>query len=494
MGRYKVLIVDDEYFIREGLKTLIDWQKAGFDIIGEAGDGKQAYDLIQSLKPDLCIVDIKMPLMDGLQLIEAVSKHPLETRFIILSGHGEFEYAKKAMELNVRQYVLKPIDADELYKKIIEEKQIIEKQRFTLELTKRNLLKKIVTGEETDYSVWNHQYQPNFPWCTYQVIVIEEKVGLVTDQLMTALEEAFEGCAYGYISGKQMVFLLKDKAYQKVTQGLDNIRNQVNTQLQCELFMSAGGKKTVFTDVHASYNEAIELMFNRFLYEEDAILTNSLHQKEKCEQIDTEQYLQSLIHAIRFNDMRTINDMLEEYLEMQEQGGCSEDAIIANYVHMFVLLMTKLNQETALTRHIFEGLVVQKNLRKLHGFFKYQIVQLADQLSSDEVCSPVEKITHIIDEDYDRELKLEEISKELGYNSAYLGKQFKLATGTYFNQYLDQVRIEKSKTLLVDSEKKIYEIAEAVGYSSADYFTMKFKKYESMSPKQYRAHFQEKSK
>lgn len=494
MGKYKVLIVDDEYFIREGLKTLIDWQQAGFDIIGEAGDGKQALEMIEKYKPDLCIVDIKMPLMDGLELIEAVTKERIGTRFIILSGHGEFEYAKKAMELEVRQYVLKPIDADELYKKIIEEKQIIEKLQYTSVLTKRNMLKKIVTGKLDDYSLWNQQYEPAFPWRIYQVIAIEEKDGQVSEEMVEALEEAFEGCAYGYISGKQMIFLLKDKAYQKVTQGLDNIRNIVEQKHDCQLYMAAGGKKTVFIEIEASYNEAAELMFNRFLYEEDTILTMDLHQKDKCGQIDTDKYLHSLIHAIRFNDMRTINDMLEEYLEMQEQGGCSEDAIIANYVHMYVLLMTKLNQETALSRHIFEGLVVQKNLRKLHGFFKYQIVQLADQMSLETVCSPVEKIRHIIDEDYGNELKLEEIAKELGYNSAYLGKQFKSATGTYFNQYLDQVRIEKSKILLKETSKKIYEIAEAVGYSSADYFTMKFKKYEFMSPKRYRVNLESDSK
>ena len=111
----KVMIADDEPFIRQGLKILINWEQYGFEICGEAANGKEALELMEREEYDLVITDIKMPGMNGLELIEhtweKVSRH---TRFIILSGFYEFEYARKAIKYGVVDYVLKPVQMEEL--------------------------------------------------------------------------------------------------------------------------------------------------------------------------------------------------------------------------------------------------------------------------------------------------------------------------------------------------------------------------------------------
>ena len=113
----KILIVDDEPFIRQGLKILINWEEYGYEIVGEAANGIEAIKVLEEKEIDLIIADIKMPEMNGIELIEYVHDNILsEIKFIMLSGYYEFEYAKKAIKYNVTDYILKPIQKDELIK------------------------------------------------------------------------------------------------------------------------------------------------------------------------------------------------------------------------------------------------------------------------------------------------------------------------------------------------------------------------------------------
>mgnify|MGYP000873820445 CR=1 FL=1 len=110
-----VLLVDDEPYVREGIKKLINWEECGFILCGEAANGEEAIQLVETLSPHVIIVDIKMPVMDGLELIKYVSeKYQEKIKFIILSGYNEFTFAQTAMKYNVKNYLLKPIDEDEL--------------------------------------------------------------------------------------------------------------------------------------------------------------------------------------------------------------------------------------------------------------------------------------------------------------------------------------------------------------------------------------------
>jgi two-component system response regulator YesN len=123
---YKVMLVEDESFIRNGLKKLVEELVRGYRVIAEAKDGEEALDLLQKVTPDLLITDIRMPRMDGLHFIERLKEHGYTFPIVIISGHGEFEYAKKALRLQVADYLLKPIDRIELAK-------LLEKLRLELE-------------------------------------------------------------------------------------------------------------------------------------------------------------------------------------------------------------------------------------------------------------------------------------------------------------------------------------------------------------------------
>lgn len=133
MDRYKVVLVDDEQTIIEGFKKLIDWEKSGFEIAGEANDGAMAEKLMLDLRPDLAIVDINIPILSGLELIREVSKKLPETVFLIISGYDEFKYMREALHLRVTDYILKPVDFKEFSKLLLQIRMnLLEKNRIRI--------------------------------------------------------------------------------------------------------------------------------------------------------------------------------------------------------------------------------------------------------------------------------------------------------------------------------------------------------------------------
>src|SRR5574344_2020575 len=130
---YSVFIVDDEVIVREGLRSSIDWEHSGFSFAGEAGDGEIALSMIQDIKPDILITDIKMPFMDGLELARLVKKIQPWIRIIILSGHDEFEYAKKAISIGVEEYILKPFSSEDLLSSLTKVAQKIDAEKIQLD-------------------------------------------------------------------------------------------------------------------------------------------------------------------------------------------------------------------------------------------------------------------------------------------------------------------------------------------------------------------------
>ena len=148
----KVFLVEDEAIIRRGIKKNVEWEKNGFEFVGEAGDGEYAYPQILKTEPDILITDIKMPFMDGLTLCKLVKKELPDIKIVILSGYDDFNYAKQAINIGVEDYLLKPIDEARLEKTLARLRQERSKQEFSLLPENQQALKFIpCTGHSRIY-------------------------------------------------------------------------------------------------------------------------------------------------------------------------------------------------------------------------------------------------------------------------------------------------------------------------------------------------------
>ena len=129
---YSVFLVDDEPILLEGIRSKIDWESIGLNFVGEATDGEIALSMMQEIKPDILITDVKMPFMDGLELSSAIKKIQPWIKIIILSGHDEFDYAKKAISIGVEDYLLKPFTANEVIESLKKVSIQIDRERTQL--------------------------------------------------------------------------------------------------------------------------------------------------------------------------------------------------------------------------------------------------------------------------------------------------------------------------------------------------------------------------
>ena len=209
----KVLIVDDESIIREGLKTIINWSEYGFEICDTASNGREGLQKVQEHRPDLAIVDIKMPVMDGIKMAEQLREQKDQCRVIILTAYSDFTYAQKFIELGAVSYILKPVEQEDLVKVLEKVKMQIEIENemrlgidTSLLLSRDKILEGFVTQtiDEVMTGQYIKQYQLDFPWQHYRVGLVDVGREYTLDMRMKRcirdrIEKIVSDNSYGYV-------------------------------------------------------------------------------------------------------------------------------------------------------------------------------------------------------------------------------------------------------------------------------------------------------
>lgn len=396
----KILIVDDEIITIKMLKTLIDWEKLGLELIGYANDGVEAYDILKNQKVDIILSDIRMANMNGIELIKKVSNLYEDVKFILMSAYADFEYAKEAMQLGCSNYILKPIDEIELEKtlrKVIEEirgkedkKRIVDSSIKKLQLFE--LYKYMKFGKNIN-SVLKDVNSYKIDFNNYYIVLIQQENSSMNDYMRVNSIELFH---HKYIEKLLDEIIVEN--YKK---------NYVDF---------------LFDD------ESCVLIVDRVKDEEITLM---------CKNIQ--------------------NKFLQE-IEIKTKVFFSEKG---KELSMLPILHEKLEKD-----------ILEKLDENTYEEKKYS--------------EAVEKCLKIIERDYDKNISLDEVTKEVAVSKNYFCHIFKKEMNMSIWNYLTKVRLEKAKELLRKSDMKSYEIAFKVGYDNPSYFSKIFKKIEKMTPNEYR--------
>lgn len=512
----KVLIVDDEPKLREGLTKFIPWESYGFTIVGTAANGNEALEKYRELSPSLMIADIRMPGMDGLQLVETLRKEDSKLHILILSGYADFEYAKKAITHRADGYLLKPVDEDELIEYLEQiRKQVQTEQEAehwsgaAEEWSREVLIHSLLTDPPEEESlalrekaerlgVWSKEYQ-------MLVVEIHPKEGDEPDKITAELRhlaDRFEECKRGYCMltppSASLVLhipLLNEQMRQSVYRELSELLGH------SEFTVAVGPKVTSLCDLHGSYSAARGLIHNKFFYEAGHILSEqpelsgpstSTYSEEDPSSIEREALEERLYLAIEIGNANELKALVRGLGSQMVKEGSSEQEIKRYFAELLNRLLGKLssrNPETFDSKKGFADQLVklykQRNIYSLYEYIDDMLCQFAEPFGGRSKEQEVKHMLDLIHRNYSDNLKLETLASIFNYNSAYLGKLFKNATGEYFNTYLDKVRIEQAKRFLQEG-MKVYQVAEKVGYTNVDYFHIKFRKYVGTSPSAYR--------
>lgn len=523
-----VMIVDDEPFIRQGLQILIHWEQYGFEICGEASNGKEAIELMQKKQFDLVITDIKMPQMDGLELIEYTWEHiSKEIRFIILSGFYEFDFAKKAIKYDVADYVLKPVQREELLRALVDYKerynQSLERRKrmeFSDKIVLDRNISRFIAGkwdkESYDYVIRYLTDHTNMRYIsleydntleTFQALSEEDKrkeQSLLYDILKDYLKEHWYHAyidtsanntdyAVGFLYAKKLSALAgaSEKAFIAV------LYDAISARLSFKLVLNIGQKVDDIRMLSDSYKSAsIAKNFQHFSDRKVIAYYDEIEDRLNPNKYPLDKaIMDDLIRAMEENDTKKINQQIEiiydyfkQLVSEPENIKIYLDYLRFNLINIAKELNPEYDQEEVyrmINQASYNQIAVRGSVKHFKKF-ALEFSEYLNQLRQYAFGGVLTEIEKEITEHYMESLSLKGLSEKYYINSAYLGQIFKKQYGISFKDYLNNYRIDRAIELLSRTDEKIYMIANAVGFNNTDYFISKFVQSKGVTPLQYR--------
>lgn len=514
---YTVFISDDEASIRDGLKCIMDWEELGFTICGEASNGSDALFEILAKQPNLVLMDIRMPKMHGLDVIIAAREQGFTGRCILLSGYSDFSYAQSAIRNGVDFYLTKPIDEDELSNAVTKVKETLDKEKLNNKYVnhykiraKNAILSELLTNSEPEGATSmtpDDIKQLNLDTDIYQVVIYENFNRKIADQaynfadLLKITNKGNSTFEYIKISSLDVILLKGEFALKKFQDFLIHYEKnppQKGSPLD-SLFLAFGHPVRAFEDIKLSYSDALSLINRRFFclqgqhtlgYED----LPRMHVKENALTNESiQEYTNQLTDHLQTFNRKKVAETLYQLNEYLYNVNDSIASIKLFLVDLYLQIKEKLN-------HIYNTIdipfpsnsaiieLIEKKyyLYEIIRYFSEQFEMIMNATGNSSRDSIIDDILYYIDHNYQSNIKLESIAPLFGYNSAYLGKIFSKTVGVNFNYYVDYIRINHSKELLLQNKLKVYEISEVIGYKNVDYFHKKFKKYVGVSPAEFR--------
>jgi len=517
---FSVIIVDDELFVRKGLIGMLDWESIGFQVIAEADNGGDALNMIRERKPDLVITDIRMPVLDGIRLIQLSADEKLETEFIIISGHTDFTYAQQAMRYGANDYVLKPIGEEQMVQALegirdkLAAKKQLEERRCALEGEK--LIEELIRGEITEADLlsrslpWTDdgerkftymllEWNNVFPWNDNELPAKDVMEHGIREAVRKAASSHRDPLIYGHRRAYGVivpdVYLLPFEGDMRAF--MESVREVLQERFSIEFQVYAGSSVQSLTKLQTSYVSAVEAMQHKFLMHTTRVILYSdiAGQPLVYTPLDDGVFF-TLVEAVEENDsgkiIRTQDLLFEEFQEKHYSPEAMKSAII-QFVHHVVRTIRGMEgdeKELASIEPVTGWLDHNITIRELRRIVEEFALEAAETLSRLNQAGKggMMKVKNYIDQNFRRNINLKVIANHFYMNPAYLGQLFKKNFGIYFNEYILQLRIAEARKLLRQTDMRVYEIAERIGFNNADYFVSQFEKLARMTPIEYRNH------
>ncbi|MEN8907963.1 MAG: response regulator [Clostridiales bacterium] len=526
---YSIIVIDDEFIVREGVKKNISWNEYGFDLVGDCENGFEAIEYIDELKPDVVITDICMPFIDGIELSRYITeKHPL-TKIILLTGYDDFEYAQQAVKLKIFDYILKPITATELRKVLVKLKKELDEEvkklddlnrlkvqlNESLPLLKERYLNNLISGNLKNYSNINRlnhfgidKNKKNF------LVFVSDLDSSSESSLLEEDQELFYYAVYNIceeITNENTVvfqnndnlivailsFDKEDEILEYSYKVTEKIRQTVEKYLKVTITTGIGEICYSIFDISKSYKSACSALDYRFIAGNNKVINISDFEGKsiKDNKINI-KWEGKIVFAIKTSTLDDIESTIFNFVKyIKESKGSIEDSYYQ--IQLIVISIIGYLNELEITQkdvfgntNILNQVYKLKTLEETKKWLKEICFQTSDYISGkrENYC----KVQALKAKDYilknysDKNLNLSSICKYILVSTSYFSSFFKIYTGYTFVEYLTKVRIEKASELLKSTDLKTYEIAEKVGYSDPHYFSLIFKKIMSFTPSYYR--------
>ncbi len=530
----KLLIVDDQQDIREGIARAIDWASHGFELCAAAADGNEALDLLERFEPGILVVDISMPVMDGLELLEVVrDRHPM-VRVILISGYDDFSYARRAVELHAFAYLLKPLSESELVAKAREARRDIEEQRRRLredeELRRRldeglpvlrdDFFARIAAGtlEETDGEERARLLGIPTGAGEYALVLLEPSAPrLVSGEaardrhlVVMALRRSVAGSFPE--AGQCVPFTFHDRCgvllhgqrldRDAILAACRSARQWANTELGVALSVGVGPVVTRFADLRAAFQNALAALDYRMIIGGNEIVPfdqvqpsfragTAVDSWRRGLASSAARVLGALASGGEIDATRLAGELVHGLTESAGEDGALQPAAL-------YLLASRIAEMRLALRLEFDPSDVTELFARLRSCRAPAALAaevercLAELRRAAECRLPshssfiVERAMSFIRDNIHSDVSLSAVARALLVHPNHLSRVFRQATGESFLEHATRMKISEAQRLLRESTDRVYQIADTVGYRDVEHFTRVFKRLVGVSPSRYR--------
>lgn len=521
----KVIIADDEKRICKLINILVPWEELGLQVVGFAKNGIEAEEEVKRKQPDILITDIRMPGMDGLQLIQRVKEEQKDLEIIIISGYANFSYAQNAIKYGVGNYLLKPVNQTELiqtlqklYKKIMERKGIEEdlKRLESFGVNARNRLEfieKIASEEEIKENLdeLNKNYGLNLKPGVIKGFCIkmdydsekvnQESIKVISEKFLDLLECSLKPYCFELLTlmGEEDgcgLLNYEEKHKEEIRRAFKNSLNKMiispDIQGMIDFSVALGPSVKESKEVFSSLKMSKEWVKERIVSGTGCLIEKGPKNKESELQKHLEHYTRKLLNLMELLSVEESEAMIEELrfslLEKKGLRGVDLYELVISAGNLFLMQLGHQNR-----KELFERFSKRCNRCGTVDTLFYELRKLQADMIRDilkerenDSLRPIRQAKQYIKNHFGEQLTLEEVSKEVGLSPSYFSTLFKKEISDGFAKYLINVRMEEAKILLRDTNISVAEICKKVGYNDIKHFTHTFDKVTGLKPSAYR--------
>ena len=545
MTTYKVLLVDDEEEVRNAIEQRINWEELGFEVIGKAQNGVKAMEIAEKLQPDVVITDIKMPYMNGLELARNLKEENPGVRILILTGFDEFEYAKEAVHLEIEEYILKPVNANELSECLKRLKNVLDKEREeklnvrkleqyytdSLPVLQTNFFCSLVEGRISDSEInkYLNDYQISLPGPYFCCAVFHTSENHVPDGMTPLLlsisvqrevKEKFRGkwdCRYfSYLGNIVMVANLgKEDEIARLTDDCDRFCRYVHRMIGAvttagigkvwaDRFFGAvvtagiGKVCNEVSNLRFSYEGAWEALSYRVIYGSGCsiniadIAPKGQGLSMQPDDINMNDVFKAVHIGVREDIEHAVFSLVKELKDNAKTIMQYNFTVLEIVGHLYRFCGNnhmKFEDHAGEIKNAYEE-ITKMDESALMAWLVRVALSISDELKNARNSSLrylISEAKNIVRDEYaDADLSLDTVCSKLGVSNSYFSSIFKKEVGISFITYLTDYRMQQAVHLMLETNEKNYEIAEHVGYEDANYFGYVFKRKYGMSPSKYR--------
>ena len=540
---YKLMAIDDEYWMRKYLRENIDWKAYGLQMAGEAEDAEEALEMLAEMHVDIIIVDINMPGLNGIEFSEIMIKKFSHIKVILISGYKDFEYARRAVSLGVMDYILKPVEEEKLIsviRRAVRELDDLKASRLKeeknsqiagigLDLLRQKFYEDLLQKEleigniVENTNILQLDLQPGFKYMVLimeidnfsstdatdaDIFAIKSEIIRLTGELLDKFGRKVtidnEGALYAVI-----LEICPNEEDMEIRERLIGV-GEIICKAVAEL-----GKKTVtigmgkvvddLSKLRSSYISACDSLESKFYAGGNRILTDPVRASNGTKKVIFNKIaVNNIVKGIRMSEKEVIGDILSRLKSMVSQNSGAEPNYVRRAVIHFMdeILYLLVSTVQDGQNNMFEDLDVSPVIYKsetvdeifsLIQEWIHAIINRLAQQKKNGTAKIVQDVLDMVRNRFQEDLFLDKVALEVGVHPSYLCRIFKKETGENLIHYTMNYRIEKAKQLLYDTNIKIYEVAFMVGYENIKTFTRIFKNITGITPKEYRERFLKKT-